>query len=1082
SDGAAVYFWEGSATMTNCSVQGNSGADTAIYFRNTTGTLINCTVQGNAVDNAILVRTTNVTLTNCLIWDNSPSGPTTNPEASLRIFSSGSATYTHCLVANINPAGTGNLDGTDPNNAPKFFLSKPPTDAPTTESNVRLFFDSPGVDAGDNSASAGTVDLDGTTRTVNGTIDIGAYETAAFTPVYVNQASNGANNGTSWSNAYEDLRVALLNGQIGDIFWVADGSYTPSTNDNDSFEVPAGTRLYGGFAGNESSLSQRNPTAFPTILTGELGSPSSPFDNTRTLVIANGDTLIDGVTIRDGRGSGIGSAIKCGGGADIDIIGCTFTKGQSGAVLVFQSTTVDFESCSFIENENVSLGGAVFNSNGSTCNFTNCRFLNNTADRGGAVSDTLSTSRFINCLFSGNEAEAGGAFNGDRGDYQFVNCTFTNNRTTAFNSRGGGVRVTLFTTGSLDLKNCLLWKNFVRGSGFTPTDNLPVSSLDVDNFTNTTFENNLIQNRSDTELGSSTNLDGADIDNTPVFVSDLGEDATAGTEDDDPSFLVGSPGIDNGDNSFIALTEDLSDQARILDGDINGTATVDLGAFETKPPILVQEGASGDGSTWANALPNPQDALAIAGEGDQIWVGAGTYTPGTARTDSFVLKNGVQLFGGFAGTEAAVSERDADPRVDTSWLSGEIGAVGITGNSYHVVVGTGTDSSAVFDGFVITGGKADNSTNRNHLGGGFICDGSGSPSIRNSILLKNQTDFVGGGMYLNAASPSFTNVAFLGNDAFEVLSPGGVSGEGAGAYLNNSNPTFTNCLFALNVADNDGGAISNHSSSPTFLNCTFARNSSFQTGGMIYNSSATSNPQLTNVVIWETSGSALSDIITLPNESSYQNTLIQFFTPSLANPGNNFDGNNPALDPNYADPDGDDNILRTLDDDFSIDFRSPIANRGNNSAVSEPIDFDRNPRIRNETVDLGAFEAEYVNFTELFPGLSRDGDENQNGISNFADYAEGYDPTAPDPLNRDIEAFVYREAAPEKLFYQFSVRTNAEDIDVTVQTSDNLEQFNDIITVNLFSITPNLPLRTTAEVFLGDEPFPDMLYVRRKYD
>ncbi|MEM9480681.1 MAG: hypothetical protein AAGA58_13590 [Verrucomicrobiota bacterium] len=203
---------------------------------------------------------------------------------------------------------------------------------------------------------------------------------------------------------------------------------------------------------------------------------------------------------------------------------------------------------------------------------------------------------------------------------------------------------------------------------------------------------------------------------------------------------------------------------------------------------------------------------------------------------------------------------------------------------------------------------------------------------------------------------------------------------------------------------------------------------------------------------------------------------------SLANPGNNFDGNNPALDPNYADPDGADNNLRTLDDDFSIDFRSPIANRGDNSVVSEPLDFDRNPRIRNGTVDLGAFEAEYVNFAELFPTLSRDGDENKNGISNFVDYAEGYDPTAPDPPNRETGAFVYREAAPERLFYDFPIRTNAEDIEVTVQFTENLVEFHDATASTLFIVTPTLPLQTTAEVFLQEEPFPDKFYVRRKYD
>lgn len=77
--------------------------------------------------------------------------------------------------------------------------------------------------------------------------------------------------------------------------------------------------------------------------------------------------------------------------------------------------------------------------------------------------------------------------------------------------------------------------------------------------------------------------------------------------------------------------------------------------------IYVRANASGanNGTSWANAYTNLQTALSNASAGTQIWVAAGTYKPtsGTDRGISFVMKNGVQLYGGFAGTENSLTHR-----------------------------------------------------------------------------------------------------------------------------------------------------------------------------------------------------------------------------------------------------------------------------------------------------------------------------------------------------------------------------------------------------------------------------------------
>ncbi|KPV47083.1 hypothetical protein SE17_42755, partial [Kouleothrix aurantiaca] len=102
------------------------------------------------------------------------------------------------------------------------------------------------------------------------------------------------------------------------------------------------------------------------------------------------------------------------------------------------------------------------------------------------------------------------------------------------------------------------------------------------------------------------------------------------------------------------------------------------------------------GGSWADAYLDLQDALTTAIAGDQIWVAQGSYTPGARRTDSFVLKPGVDLYGGFAGTEVRLAERDWQG--NATLLSGDIGVVGSTGdNAYHVLTVQGNSGPQIVD-------------------------------------------------------------------------------------------------------------------------------------------------------------------------------------------------------------------------------------------------------------------------------------------------------------------------------------------------------------------------------------------------
>ena len=232
--------------------------------------------------------------------------------------------------------------------------------------------------------------------------------------------------------------------------------------------------------------------------------------------------------------------------------------------------------------------------------------------------------------------------------------------------------------------------------------------------------------------------------------------------------------------------------------------------------IYVDANATGadDGSSWENAYTDLQDALANATGSDEIWVAQGVYVPGASEDDSFTItgdEDGIELYGGFTGSETDRSQRDVEANVTV--LSGNIdgdddtNADGVTesfedivgNNSHNVVILDGTTGSAitsstVIDGFTITGGQADGSDQAETNGAGILCDGGGvvntgssgecSPQLQNIQFVGNEVTQTGSGvLFLGAqtstseASPALADVAFLRNEGGGgILSTSGASG------------------------------------------------------------------------------------------------------------------------------------------------------------------------------------------------------------------------------------------------------------------------------------------------------------------
>jgi len=247
-----------------------------------------------------------------------------------------------------------------------------------------------------------------------------------------------------------------------------------------------------------------------------------------------------------------------------------------------------------------------------------------------------------------------------------------------------------------------------------------------------------------------------------------------------------------------------------------------------------------NGTTWIDAFPDLQDALAAAGAGDEIWVAEGLYTPSDwDATASYFLESGVGLYGGFAGTESSRDERDW--RAHETILSGDIGRDDVVGSgSYwygnwqrntanvgHVLVGSGTDETAVLDGFTVADGATgpDGTPAGDELMyGSGIYIVSGSPTIRNCRFEHNLAAFAAGGaIYCLDASPTIVNCDISENYVH--------SGRGGGIFTyGTSAPVIEDCSFRYNQAvsgsgDTMGAGIDHEGSHPiTVLRCTFDGN------------------------------------------------------------------------------------------------------------------------------------------------------------------------------------------------------------------------------------------------------------------
>jgi hypothetical protein len=286
-------------------------------------------------------------------------------------------------------------------------------------------------------------------------------QTTSGKRIYVATFSSRGFDGKSWGTAFKGLQSAIQQASKGDTIWISHGVFRTSETRKmeETFKVPNGVVLIGGFRGDETSLRQRNHLLNFTILSGLIGvDPNSQTTEIRahhvlTLTDVDSSTVFDGLIIE--RGAAFDLFYPSG-----------LTYGFGGGAIIRSTGLNPYNNPTFI----------------------NCTFRNNSATYGGAVHNDIiatkaCTQRFINCTFVENAARGAAAvriFSSNPGFRLFFqNCRFEKNDA----SGSLGTNIAFFGLGDLEIEATSFVKNqTLLGSGSITWENLD-GNLSIKNCT-----------------------------------------------------------------------------------------------------------------------------------------------------------------------------------------------------------------------------------------------------------------------------------------------------------------------------------------------------------------------------------------------------------------------------------------------------------------------------------------------------------------------------------------------------------------------------------------------------------------------
>lgn len=648
----------------------------------------------------------------------------------------------------------------------------------------------------------------------------------------------------AWSGPFFTLQNALEMAQPGDEIWVQGlekGAVYTVPDKVTPFTLKAGVRLYGGFRGNETRVDER-------------ATQGKAYDFTYRSVLSadlNGDDRIDPTSlIYTGNDSRKDNAVR----VLVVSVNCASADNKNRDRSVVDGFTVRGGHA-----EGADGGGILVQGGEYACAYTLSRlfFFNNYASRGGAVfvdetaNEATNTSLVDRCVVYNNAAGQRGVL-ANAGGGLWIDGAGVVVNTSVFNNENGGIRI----APTVRVVNSTVTRNTVAGIDLTLADQGDFHVLNTVIWGNTALYDEFAPRFKSSSYHEVTVEGGTDTDGN-VYVSDKNNDQSQASPffatpslktsfDRDFNWqsnayplwswdvLEGSAFIGHGINEAYNGygKTDLGQHVRIS-GEV-----IDIGAYEFQDMpadrvLRVKAGnqaVGADGLTWETAYPDIQTAinrLASSGMPGEVWVAAGEYAPtelmenGKQHTAAFIMKDGISVYGGFAGTESSKAERqkggmpwqyknvtvlkgsgyeseDESGKRGCEW-SGTDYKWSVSSNSNHVVWFAQKDKGAfsrmtVLDGVTIKGGSAKTihaADYDGHKGAGVYM--AGNTYLNNCVVTENTAEGDGGAVYLKG-----------GRVVGSLVFNNNADGNGGGVYMDNAGIVLRSML-ANNSADDGAG-------------------------------------------------------------------------------------------------------------------------------------------------------------------------------------------------------------------------------------------------------------------------------------
>ena len=798
-------------------------------------------------------------------------------------------------------------------------------------------------------------DMDFTARIKDCTIDAGAYEfeQTTATPSYdYNTGSyvyfvtqNGAGNasGSSPDNAACATKLQIVLNAAGELVRTtgqnatvrlgvpqeAGFTFTANmlSNANDpqsyTFVVPYGVQLEGGW--NED-FNIRNPYNYPTSLSPVATVGGVTVNGYHAVTFGEPQTgqggrttVIDGVVLRDGQAtseSGTGNSNARGGGAIVPSWG-------------------HVRNCVVSGNRALQGGGLYVMPGGLV---TGTLVISNTAEQGaGIYADGTGVTEkdrahLVSVTVTDNEASsAGGGLYLEDGAAMTVNAVVWGN-TAPSDKNVSGVLNAPFADAMLS-----------EASGgtideFYPMNNCFVETYEIPgNFANTSLESGDDAEVKYFVVGSGTGR----------TLKDFSPMIKHGSSTSLVQYMITNHGMASTDMQGIARIQGDMDK---VDGGAyafyGGTTSLKnvvtrLFVSQTKTVALADGYDEADyrGKSFFTPFTWLDDALLYINEVRkehpeyedrefEILMAGGTYKPHYRRTaagdsgasvvdqrlSSFVIPEGVNIYGGFSGTEEIASAGITEiPAADSTitvvaggdintlanargmsdlnvngvveaWefanqtiLSGQINEGAATSQNVEHVVYTEGDGQIMLDGLTVNYGDATSGTTTG--GAGIYSDGV--DCIVKGCRLLNCSAVNGGAAYIRHAGLTLLSSIVAGNRAV-------ASGSGGAVYVDGGTETASldaaNTVFANNEAASNGGAVATNQAGGTvnvsLINTLMVRNSA---GNYSAICSQPLSTRITNSVIWGNSAGRAFNL----GASSFSHSASDDFDASVAgNDGN----------------------------------------------------------------------------------------------------------------------------------------------------------------------------------------------------